>query len=222
MKRLLIGTNNPSKLKLISSFFEPDQVECVSPAQLGLTVDPSEKARTAEGNAIEKALAFHRASGLPVLTEDSGLVFLDLPRDHADQPGVHVRRPEGHAPLTDDEDMLAWYLQIVHRHGGRLRAAWQDAWCLLADEEHYVTHVDDDDALARHAVLMVDVPGSSRIPGWPLDSMTYFPSIGKHLSDMTPEEQRIARLQDAPGTSEDSRRFVDWLHAQLPMLPDAD
>ena len=68
MKRLLIGTNNPSKLKLIASFFEPGQVECVSPAQLGLSVDPPEKARTAEGNAIEKAQAFHRASGLPVLT----------------------------------------------------------------------------------------------------------------------------------------------------------
>lgn len=222
MKKLLIGTNNPSKLKLIASFFEPGQVECVSPAQLGLSVDPPEKARTAEGNAIEKALAFHLASGLPVLTEDSGLVFLDLPRDHGDQPGVHVRRPEGHAPLTDDEDMLAWYLQLVHRHGGRLRAAWQDAWCLLADEEHYVTHVDDDAVLSRHAMVMLDVPGESRRPGWPLDSMTYSEAAGKYWADMTPEEQRAARQQDTPELAEDSRRFRAWLQEQLPLLPEAE
>lgn len=222
MKKLLIGTNNPSKLKLIASFFEPGQVECVSPAQLGLSVDPPEEARTAEGNAIEKALAFHRASGLPVLTEDSGLVFLDLPRDHADQPGVHVRRPEGHAPLTDDEDMLAWYLQIVHRHGRRLRAAWQDAWCLLADDEHYVTHVDDDAVLSRHALLMVDVPGRSRIPGWPLDSMTYDEGSRMYLADMQPEVRRAIRQADNPALAEDTRQFLAWLKEQTALLPDED
>ncbi|MGN0747361.1 MAG: non-canonical purine NTP pyrophosphatase [Aristaeellaceae bacterium] len=220
MKRLLLGTNNPSKFRWTAAFFDPQEVTCVSPAQLGLRVDPPEQARTAEGNVIEKALAFHRASGLPVLTEDSGLVFLDLPRDHADQPGVRVRRPIGHAPLNDDEDMLRWYLQLVHRHGGRLRAAWQDAWCLLTDEDHYVTRVDDDEALARHAVVMLDTPGERRTPGWPLDSMTFSDAAGKYLADMTPEEQRAARQQDTPELAEDSRRFRAWLREQTALLPD--
>ncbi|MGN0779759.1 MAG: non-canonical purine NTP pyrophosphatase [Aristaeellaceae bacterium] len=219
MKKLLIGTNNPSKFQWTASFFDVKEVTCVSPRQLGLQVDVPEQARTAEGNAIEKAIAFHRASGLPVLAEDSGLVFLDLPRDHADQPGVRVRRPAGHAPLTDDEEMLAWYLKLVHRHGGRLRAAWQDAWCFLTDETHYTTWMDDDALLARRALLMLDVPCKSRTPGWPLDSMTILEKNGKYLADMSTEEYQASSQHDAPELMEVRCRFRAWLRNQTATLP---
>ena len=84
MKTLLIGTNNPSKLEIIRSYLVPLGVQVTSPSQLGLADIPAEQARTSVGNAIEKAKAWHKASGLPVITEDSGLVFLDLPQDHPD------------------------------------------------------------------------------------------------------------------------------------------
>ena len=97
-KRLLIGTANVSKLPYLMEYFEDTDIECVSPAALGLArFDAPENAKTAEDNAIEKALAWYHAARMPVLALDAGLVFLDVPDDDPDQPGVHVRRAPGYA-----------------------------------------------------------------------------------------------------------------------------
>ena len=138
-KRLLIGTANVSKLPYLMEYFEDTDIECVSPAALGLArFDAPENAKTAEDNAIEKALAWYHAARMPVLALDAGLVFLDLPDDDPDQPGVHVRRAPGYA--MDDEEMLNYFAGVVHRHGGRLRCAWQDSYCLLKDEAHIYSY----------------------------------------------------------------------------------
>lgn len=171
MREILIGTGNPSKLELLCSFFDGTGVVCRSPITMGLKCDCAEKAVSAEGNALEKALAWHQASGMAVFTEDSGLVLLDLPPNHPDQPGVHVRRV--HGETLDDTAMLAYYRQLVHRHGGQLRAAWQDAYCLLLDEQHYSTWVESDEDLAASAFLLRDVPNGLTHPGWPLNSLSY-------------------------------------------------
>ena len=186
MTDLLIGTNNPSKLALIKQLLRNTGVRCVSPAELGLSDVEAEHARTAEGNAIEKARAWHALSDLPVLTEDSGLVFLSLPEDHPDQPGVMVRRVLGHT--MDDEEMLRWYQAIIRRHGGTLQAAWQDAWCLLKDRNTHETWTDSPEILAHRAITLVDEPCAVRNPGWPLDSLTYYPKLGKYRSELARDE----------------------------------
>ncbi|MCH5285803.1 MAG: hypothetical protein J1E43_00105 [Christensenellaceae bacterium] len=168
MKKLLIGTTNPSKYGSMLQQLEGIDVASISPAELGIQVDSAEDARTAEGNALEKARAWHQTTGLPVLTEDSGLVFLDLPPDHPDQPSVHVRRAAGHV-MTDDE-MFDWFTALAHRHGGKLRAAWQDAWCLMIDEDHCFTYADSVDELGPWSFWMMDHPVHDLIqPGWPLE-----------------------------------------------------
>ena len=73
-KRLLIGTANVSKLPYLMEYFEDTDIECVSPAALGLArFDAPENAKTAEDNAIEKALAWYHAARMPVLALDAGL-----------------------------------------------------------------------------------------------------------------------------------------------------
>lgn len=214
MKTLLIGTNNPSKLEIIRNYLAPLDVHVASPSELGLADIPAEQSRTAVGNAIEKAKAWHAASGLPVITEDSGLVFLDLPADHPDQPGVHVRRAAGHV-MTDDE-MLTWYQAIIHRHGGKLRAAWADAWCLLTDPNSYVLYEDSYEKLEQHARLMIDQPCEKRLPGWPLDSLTYFPQLGKYKAEMSIEE--MGQIV----TQADRQDFVRWLQQSVEQMIKAE
>ena len=168
MRKLLIGTSNPSKYAAMVRYLQGLDVTPVSPAELDVRIDTAEDDRTAEGNARQKALAWHRASGLPVLTEDSGLVLLDLPLDHSDQPGVWVRRAPGYE--MTDEEMVAWYTALARRHGGRIRAAWQDAWCLMADENTFVTYADRVEELQPWGFWLMDRLVHTEVqPGWPLE-----------------------------------------------------
>lgn len=169
MKELLIGTNNPSKLRRMTELLDGTGVICRSPAELGLVCDAPETASDAAGNALEKALAWHRLCGLPVYAEDSGLVFLDLPRDHPDQPGVHVRRYQGVS--MDDVTMRDHYRALAHKHGGALRSAWQSAHCMLASPDDYALLVDDEPRLLKHAFLLTDRIHGDITPGWPLECL---------------------------------------------------
>ena len=217
MKSILIGTTNPSKLALMRSKLEAANLQCVSPLELHLSLEPTEDARTAEGNALQKALAWHHASGLPVFTEDSGLVLLDLSLDHPDQPGVAVRRVRGYA--MTDEEMLQWYCALVHRHGGHLRAVWQDAYCLLADKAHYATYADSLENLAAFSFILTDHPCDARIPGWPLDSLTTYPGAKRHKAEMTPEElQRIYDEQSAGNSAALIQELQEWIQTTAHQL----
>ena len=77
-------------------------------------------------------------TGFPVIAEDSGLLFMDLAQADPDQPGQFVRR--FHGKSMTDEEMLEHYIDIIHRHGGELRACWLNCWCLLEDQDHGETY----------------------------------------------------------------------------------
>ncbi|MBE5802959.1 MAG: hypothetical protein E7316_00425 [Clostridiales bacterium] len=216
MKKLLIGTNNPSKLRVFREYLEGIDVCCVSPAELGLVDIPDEGARDAVSNAVEKAKAWHRMSGLPVVTEDSGLVFLDLPADHPDQPGVLVRRAAGHT--MNDEEMLEWYRSIVHKHGGSLRAAWEDAWCVLQDEDCYSIYASTPEILDCFAILLIDKPCATRLPGWPLDSLTYYPALKKYKAEMTIDEMDAVKDDRGEAARIHRQNLLDWYRNAVNML----
>lgn len=209
-KRLLIGTANVSKLPYLMEYFEGTDIECVSPAALGLArFDAPEDAKTAEDNAIEKALAWYHAARMPVLALDAGLVFLDLPDDDPDQPGVHVRRAPGY--VMDDEEMLNYFAGVIHRHGGRLRCAWQDSYCLLKDETHIYSYTLDRDMLLANAFDMVDVPCAARVPGWPLNSLSIDPYTGKYRLEMTEGEAHHSATIKSAACADNYAKLKKWL-----------
>lgn len=211
--KLLIGSHNPSKLKSLQSLFAPeDDVVCLSPLELHLKIDVPESAHDAAGNARQKALAYHQASGFPVLAEDSGLLFLDLPADHPDQPGVHVRRMVTGYVMENDEELLRWYQAIAHRHGGKLRAAWQDAYCLVMDAQHIYCHTAAKQLIERYAFWLVDTPCTARNPGWPLNSLSVSPYTGRYFAETTWEEHMAAYDQAASQEAEAERdAYQAWV-----------
>lgn len=213
MRRILIGTNNPSKFKVFLDYLAGLDVCCVSPTDLKLKDIPAETERTAVENALQKAKAWHRLTGLPVITEDSGLVFVDLPKDHPDQPGVMVRRASSH--VMNDMEMLEWYSRVIHRHGGQLRAAWEDAWCILINEETYFLHTDQPETLAKHAKLMVDTPCDTRLPGWPLDSLTFDPATGKYKAEMQLDEMHAMTDAISSEARQERLQLVQWMRKTI-------
>ena len=89
-ERLVIASHNPGKVAEIGALLAPHEIETVGAAVLGLP-EPEEIGRTFEANAELKARAAAKASGLPALADDSGLVVPAL--DGA--PGIYSARWAG-------------------------------------------------------------------------------------------------------------------------------
>lgn len=73
MDTYVIATNNAHKLHEIRDILENDRRKFVSMKEAGIATDPEETGTTFEGNALIKARAACKASGMPALADDSGL-----------------------------------------------------------------------------------------------------------------------------------------------------
>lgn len=91
---IVVATHNKGKLAEMADLLAPFAVETVSAGELGLP-EPPETGITFEENAYTKAFAASAASGLPALSDDSGLCVDALDG----QPGVHTadwaEKPQG-------------------------------------------------------------------------------------------------------------------------------
>jgi XTP/dITP diphosphohydrolase len=84
-RTLLIATHNDGKVREFRDLMTPLGLEVVTAAERGLA-EPEETGTTFEENAAIKALAAARATGMPALSDDSGLAVAAL--DGA--PGVYT------------------------------------------------------------------------------------------------------------------------------------
>ena len=101
---LLAATNNKGKLIEIREILAPYFGRVVSAKEAGIALDVDENADTFEGNALLKAEAFCRASGMPAVADDSGLCVDAL----NGEPGVYSARymGEGHTDAERTEFVL--------------------------------------------------------------------------------------------------------------------
>lgn len=90
--RLVVATHNSGKLREMRELLAPYGFEAVSAGELGLA-EPDESGTSFAENAIIKAEAAARASGLPAMADDSGLCVEAL--DNA--PGIYSARWAGEA-----------------------------------------------------------------------------------------------------------------------------
>ena len=71
--KIVVASHNEGKLQEIADLIAPFGFEAESAGELGLP-EPDETGTTFEENAYIKALAAAKATGLPALSDDSGLV----------------------------------------------------------------------------------------------------------------------------------------------------
>jgi XTP/dITP diphosphohydrolase len=88
--KLVVASHNPGKLREIKELLAPFGLDVKSAAELNLP-EPDETEPTFAGNALLKARAAVKASGLPALADDSGLCVTAL--DGA--PGIYSARWAG-------------------------------------------------------------------------------------------------------------------------------
>jgi XTP/dITP diphosphohydrolase len=113
--RLVVASHNPGKLVEIGDLLRPFGVEAISAGTLGVS-EPEETETTFAGNARLKALHSARTTGLPALSDDSGLEVEGL----KGAPGIYSARWAG--PSKD----FAQAMQKVHQ-SLVAREAWNAA-----------------------------------------------------------------------------------------------
>ncbi|HET7769531.1 MAG TPA: non-canonical purine NTP pyrophosphatase, partial [Chloroflexota bacterium] len=136
MTRLLLATSSEKKIAELKEIFAGLPVTLVTPAELGLTLDPEETGATFEQNARLKARAFAAASGLPALADDSGLEVDAL----GGEPGVYSKRYAG--PDASDSDRIAFLLRRLERVPEAQRTARFRCVMALATPEEEIGTVD--------------------------------------------------------------------------------
>jgi len=114
--RLVAATHNPGKARELAALLE-GRFEVVTAAVLGLA-EPEETEQTFEGNALVKARAAARASGLVALADDSGLSVAAL----GGAPGIYSARWAG--PGRDFGRAMALVQQRLAESVSDDPAAW--------------------------------------------------------------------------------------------------
>jgi XTP/dITP diphosphohydrolase len=115
--RVVIATHNAGKLREMRELLAPHGLEVVSAGELGLP-EPEETGTTFIENARIKAVAAASASGLPAISDDSGICVAAL----GGEPGIYSARWAG--PSKDFAGAMAEIQAQLQALGAQDRGAW--------------------------------------------------------------------------------------------------
>jgi XTP/dITP diphosphohydrolase len=128
MKRIVLASGNPGKIREIGALLAPLAIEVVPQTELGIS-EADEPFDTFVENALAKARHASRAAGLPALADDSGLSVDAL----GGAPGVHSAYYAGHEGSREERDA---------RNNAKLLASLKDNrkahyTCVIVFLEHF-------------------------------------------------------------------------------------
>ena len=206
MRRVLIATSNPWKLRDFAGAAQVHGIEIAGIPNFASLPTPVEDGKTFEENARKKAEEYSLAARSEiVVADDSGLEVDAL----NGAPGVHSARYAADQPHlagsnTDDEannDRLLRELSQVApaKRTGRFV-------CVLAAARNGKT-VATFRGTAEGIIL--DSPLGNN--GFGYDPLFYFPQIGKTFAELSPEEKARYSHRGAAFL-----QFLDWYEKQFP------
>jgi XTP/dITP diphosphohydrolase len=177
MKRVVLASGNPGKLREISALLAPLAIELLPQSQLGIgeTEEPHE---TFVENALAKARHASRSSGLAALADDSGLCVPVL----GGEPGVHSAYYAGREGSREERDA---------RNNEKLLAA------LKSDRRAYYACImvltrssSDPLPLIAEATWHGEIARSARgTNGFGYDPIFVIPELGKTAAELEPAEK---------------------------------
>ncbi|UCC62593.1 MAG: XTP/dITP diphosphatase [Anaerolineae bacterium] len=174
MRRFLVATNNPGKVKEYAGLLGDLPVTLTTPTQEGLSLAVAETGATFAENAILKARAYAKASGLLTLADDSGLEVDAL--DGA--PGVRSARYAGQG--ASDEDRCRLLLRnLADVPPGKRTARFRCVVAMATPEGEVHT------AEGRcEGVIGFESRGRH---GFGYDPVFYLPDRGQTMAELPPE-----------------------------------
>jgi XTP/dITP diphosphohydrolase len=172
MKKLVVASSNPGKLREIEPLLAPLSIEVVPQSKLGIA-DADEPHSSFFENALAKARHASRACGLPALADDSGLCVDAL----AGAPGVHSAYYAGREGSREERDA---------RNNAKLlknlldkRTAYYACVMILA------RHPDDPLPLVAQGVWRGEIARAPRgANGFGYDPLFHLPELNKTAAEL--------------------------------------
>jgi XTP/dITP diphosphohydrolase len=181
MKRIVVASSNPGKLREISALLEPLALTVVPQGELGIA-EAEEPHGTFVENALAKARHASRASGLPALADDSGLCVEAL----GGEPGVHSAYFAGREGSREERDA---------RNNAKLLGALKDERrayyaCLIV----LVESPSDPLPLIAQGTWRGEIARAPRgANGFGYDPLFFIPFMGKTAAELdAAEKNRIS------------------------------
>ena len=149
--KVVIGTQSKEKLKRFKELFKGIPIEFLLVSDLGINEGIEETGDSVNENAMLKAAYYAKKTGLPCMSLDSGLFFIDYPKEDPIQVLAHVKSPKGIA--LNPIQMKEYYQQLAHEQGGCLKASWIDTYALYYQGEIKV--IDNEKWARKDAQLTI-------------------------------------------------------------------
>ena len=198
MKRLVLASHNPGKIREIAALLAALSIEVLPQAQLGIA-EADEPHETFLENALAKARHASRAAGLPALADDSGLCVPAL----GGEPGVHSAYYGGREGGREQRD--ARNNEKLLRELKDNRAAYYACIMVL------VRTASDPLPLVAEGLWHGEIARAPRgANGFGYDPLFYLPHVGKTAAELDPADKnrishrgqalaRLAELLREPG-----------------------
>lgn len=192
--KVILASKNQHKLTELSAILSQLGFEIALESEYGLDIDVEETGTTFEENSFLKADAVMKASGLPVLADDSGLMVDAL--DGA--PGVYSAR-YGHK--ASDKERTAYLLENMkdvpeERRGAKFVCV---ITCLFPDGRRIVARGECPGVIAR-------APHGEN--GFGYDPVFYLPELGMTYAEL-PSEQKNAISHRARALQDFCRKYQE-------------
>lgn len=194
-RRIVVATNNPKKLAELRRVVGAANldIEFLSLSDFPAYPDPEETEKTFEGNAILKAQAAARHTGVEAIADDSGITVDEL----NGMPGVRSARWAG--PACDDTANLELLLAQLDGVPSARRSA--RFVCALA-------HVTPG---GKRRVFRGEMPGKLATAPRGSNGFGYDPIFSPDDSDLTTAEMDMAAKDAISHRGHAVRSFIDWL-----------
>jgi XTP/dITP diphosphohydrolase len=195
--KVVLATRNTGKAKEIGRILEGSGVEIISLEGFPGVELPPETGKTMKENALIKARAVAKVTGLPALADDSGLEVDFL----GGAPGVYSARYSGEK-ATDEENWKKLLMELEGAPADKRSARFRCALALvgLDESEHLFEGVFEG--------VIAQAPRGTN--GFGYDPVFFVPEEGRTAAELAPDEKnRIshrARALEALKTYLSSRK----------------
>ena len=175
--KVVLASKNKHKLEEISQITRKFDMELVLQSELGVDIDVEETGTTFEENSFLKAEAVMKASGLPALADDSGIVVAAL----NGAPGIYSARYGGDPTMTDHDRKMLLLKNTEHVPDGERQAAFVAVITMVTPDGQTIQARGE-----IHGELTREPRGEN---GFGYDPIFYYPPAGMTTAEMPSEEK---------------------------------